>query len=304
MIAVKKTNPSLQTWARTGITLCAIISCGIARADSIFVADEGDNTVQEFSGDGAVTYVNSGLNEPIGLALDSFGNLFVGNFANNTIEKVNPNGGESLFASSGLSEPKGLAFDSRGNLFVANFGNSTIEEFNSSGHGTVFASSGLSNPYGLAFDPITGDLYVGNNNGTIEKFNSSGQGSLVAWGLGEAVGLTFDSRGNLYAADYENCTIDKFSPSGHESVFANLGAGNNPVGVTFDSSGDLFVSTAEGALDEFSPGGASSLVASNLCSPWFFATQYSLQPVPEPSSWALLSVGAGVLLGRCRSRRG
>ena len=151
-----------------GLTLLAFRAA--AHADTMFVANAGNNTVQRFDGSGSgngTVFASSGFREPIGLALDDGGNLYVSDFANNTIEKVNANGNESLFATAGLSEPKGMAFDNSGNLYVANFGSSTIEKFNPNGHGTVFASTGLNGPYGIAFSPLTGDLYAANNNGTI-----------------------------------------------------------------------------------------------------------------------------------------
>jgi len=52
--------------------------------------------------------------------------VFVSNAGNNTIEKFSPDGAGSVFASTGLNIPLGLAFDNLGNLFVANYGNKTI----------------------------------------------------------------------------------------------------------------------------------------------------------------------------------
>jgi hypothetical protein len=55
--------------------------------------------------------------------------------------------------------------------------------FNSSGADTVFATSGLDHPIGLAFDS-RGDLYAANwFSGTIEEFDSSGVGTVFASGL-------------------------------------------------------------------------------------------------------------------------
>jgi DNA-binding beta-propeller fold protein YncE len=282
-----------------GVALGPLILTSLSHADSIFVANCGNNTVTEFnSAGGEATYVSSGLDKPIGLAFNAVGNLFISDFGNNTIEEVSATGGESLFASSGLHKPKGLAFDIRGNLYVANFGNNTIEKFNSSGHGTVFARAGLHNPDSIALDPINGDLFVGNNNGTIEMYNSSGHGRRFASGLGEAVGLAFDIRGDLYVADYARRTIDEFTPRGHKSVYARLGAGDNPLGLTFDNGGDLYVSLAKGTIEEFKPNGGSSVLANNLRAPCFFATQ-----VPEPSSLALAVLGTVVFLGRTRLGR-
>ena len=72
--------------------------------------------------------------------------LYVANAGNNTIEKFTSGGVGSVFASTGLNNPRGLAFDSAGNLYAANVGNNTIEKFTSGGVGSVFASTGLRQP--------------------------------------------------------------------------------------------------------------------------------------------------------------
>jgi sugar lactone lactonase YvrE len=75
----------------------------------------------------------SGLNNPHGLAMDSFGNLFVANNGSGTIAEYTASG--QLVNSaliSGLNSPIGLALDGEGNLFVG-CGNGTIGEFTTSG---------------------------------------------------------------------------------------------------------------------------------------------------------------------------
>ena len=88
------------------------------------------------------TFVSNGLDEPVALAFDSAGNLYVANAGNNTISKVTPAGVVSTFVSSGLDVPAGLAFDSAGNLYVANEGNSTISKVTPAGVVSTFVSSG------------------------------------------------------------------------------------------------------------------------------------------------------------------
>src|ERR1039458_5463666 len=53
--------------------------------------------------------------------------LYVSNYGNNTIEEFSQNGSSSLFANSGLNAPMGLAFDNSGSLYVANYGTRSEE---------------------------------------------------------------------------------------------------------------------------------------------------------------------------------
>ena len=85
-----------------------------------------------FSGDGGPA-VSAQLNGPRGLALDSGGNLFIADFNNNRIRKLDTSGnlttvaGTGVAASTGdagpalgatLNNPEGLAVDAVGNLVV------------------------------------------------------------------------------------------------------------------------------------------------------------------------------------------
>jgi sugar lactone lactonase YvrE len=123
---------------------------------NLYAANE-NNYIEKFdlSGNGS-QYANTPFYDPIGLAIDSSGYLYVSNYLGNTIIKFDlsyPYGQHySVFAnsSSGLNKPAGLAFDSSGYLYVVNAGNNTIEKFDSLGNGSVFASSGLSQPMFIA----------------------------------------------------------------------------------------------------------------------------------------------------------
>jgi hypothetical protein len=85
-------------------------------------------------------FVTNGLSNPQGLAFDGNGNLYVADEGDRTIEIFNASGQPSTFTSTNLlNEPIGLAFDGNGNLFVANYGDGDILEFNSNGVGHVFA---------------------------------------------------------------------------------------------------------------------------------------------------------------------
>ena len=144
----------------------------------------GSTTIQRLDPSGVGTlFVNTGLNQPYGLAFDQFGNLFVSNFGDSTIERFTSTGSGSLFAdgSDGLNGSIGLAFDSAGNLYVANYSNSTISKLDPAGTAIGTINTNVDHPYGLAFDQA-GNLYVVNNAATpaIEKFDSSGNGTVFA----------------------------------------------------------------------------------------------------------------------------
>ena len=158
---------------------------------------------------GVVSTFASGFNDPVGLAFDAAGNLYVANVGNDTVSEVTPAGAVSTFAS-GFNDPNGLAFDAAGNLYVANIGNDTVSKVTPAGVVSTFAS-GFNDPDGLAFD-AAGNLYVANDgNDTVSEVTPAGVVSTFASGFNGPDGLAFDAAGNLYVANDGNNTVSKVS---------------------------------------------------------------------------------------------
>jgi DNA-binding beta-propeller fold protein YncE len=167
--------------------------------------------------------------------------------------------------ATGLNGPSGPAFDSNGNLYVANYYSSTISEFN-----------------------LIGDLVK-----TISTPNLS---------LPDA--LAFDAAGNLYVSNWGNGTIEKISPTGDDlGYFVKFM--NGPVGVAFDSSGDLYAVNFVGStISKISPNGTliETISDSSLGYPTFITIQGQSLPVPEVSTWMLVTMGFAVFFGFFRRR--
>src|SRR5437016_6111422 len=94
---------------------------------------------------------------PAGVAVDSAGNLYNVDFANQRIRKVNTSGtittvagngtagynGDNIAATSAeLNCPFGVAVDSAGNLYIADYHNQRIRKVNNSGTITNVAGNG------------------------------------------------------------------------------------------------------------------------------------------------------------------
>jgi len=112
-------------------------------------------SVQKFAPDGTATvFADSGFDAAYGLAIDATGNVYVSNFAANTVQKFAPDGSYlGVFASAPLNGPHGMLFNSDGNLLVASNGYSRIEMFSPTGsYLGVFATTG-SGPHFFAVNP-------------------------------------------------------------------------------------------------------------------------------------------------------
>jgi len=187
-------------------------------AHNIYFADEDNYRIRKvthstgiintIAGDGTMGYNNDGiqataaeLNYPTSVALDANGNVYISDYANNRIRKVDMSSGLiSTFAGNGtpgsngdgspattaeLNYPAGVAFDGSGNLFIADEHNQKVREV----------------------DGITGIINTVAGNGYLAG-GFSGDGGLATlaelwWDYGVAV----DKSGNLFIADANNNRI-------------------------------------------------------------------------------------------------
>ncbi|HEY2016248.1 MAG TPA: hypothetical protein VGH38_22245, partial [Bryobacteraceae bacterium] len=282
----------------------------------------GNGTIG-FSGDGAAA-TSAALLAPLGLAVDSSGNLFIVENGDSRIRKMDTKGIISTIAGNGtagfsgdgsaalkaqMNSPTGIAVDSSGNLFIADFLNLRIRKMDSSGNISSVAGNGVLSfsgdggpalsaqmnlPQGVAVDSA-GNIYVAdttNNvvrkvakNGTIvtvagnASAGSNGDGSAATSAqLNGPEGLAVDKAGNLYIADTLNAKIRMVSTSGTISTFAGNGTPgfggdnaaaasaqlNTPTSVAVDPAGNLYIADfSNNRIRKVSTGGTITTVAGN-----------------------------------------
>ncbi|MBV7338824.1 tandem-95 repeat protein [Chloroflexi bacterium TSY] len=204
------------------------------------------------------------FNNPIGVAVDSVGNVYVADGNNHRIQKFNSSGGFlTKWGTQGTGDgqfdfPRNVAVDSADNVYVVDQNNDRIQKFDSSGGFlTKWGSSGSGNSqFGLS----TGVAVDGADNvyvvewHRVQKFNSNG-GFLTTWGS-EGFGdgqffvpeaIAADSAGNVYVVDgFLSNRIQKFGSSGgFLTTWGSSGSGdgqfNSPTGAAVDSAGNVYV---------------------------------------------------------------
>jgi sugar lactone lactonase YvrE len=193
----------------------------------------------------ATALVSAGLSQPLGVAVDAAGNVYIADGQNNALyEWVAANNSVAVLVPSGLNEPYGLAVDGAGNVYIADYGDNTIKEWIAANSNVVtLVSSGLNNPTGVAVDAV-GNVYIadGNNNAIKEwsPFNSNVV-TLVSSGLSFSAGVAVDAAGNVYIADYENNAIKEWLAASSTVITLVSSGLNHPVGVAVDGSGNLYI---------------------------------------------------------------
>jgi hypothetical protein len=97
----------------------------------LYVADRGNNAIRtlNFSGNLTFTFATYGVDQPVGVALDKAGNVYVlnhGNGADGTVLEFDVFGNFMGTLASGLHDANGLVVDGLGNIYVTVNGNAVL----------------------------------------------------------------------------------------------------------------------------------------------------------------------------------
>jgi sugar lactone lactonase YvrE len=277
--------------------LALLATSGVATADNVFVVNNGNNTVSEISNGVVSTFISEDLNSPTGIALASDGDFLVANNGG-YVEEYSNSGApiEQYTTGASLNNPRDIAFDSSGNLFVAEQGNHDILEIPVGGGAGTIVASGFSAINGLSFDD--GTLYATDGGAGTVNTVVGGIVTPIVTGLNSPNGITFNAAGtDMYVVSHDSATVGEFTIGGTpvSNPFISLTSAMGPKAIAVDSAGDFFVTdNGDNTVTEFFANGTfdQTISSSDFSGPCFVITEAA---VPEPSTYALLFAGLGML---------
>jgi formylglycine-generating enzyme required for sulfatase activity len=206
------------------------------------------------------------FNHPVGLVFDKIGNLYITDYYNNKIRKMDTSGYVSTFAgpppgdtsegtldglktAARLRKPVGITIDSSENLYIGHYQECTIRKITPAGYVSTYAGT----------SPI-----VGHDDG----YRTSAT-------FYYPIDLECDKFDNLYVCDIGNYTIRKITSTGYVSTIAGTigqyneingtGFNNTQFGIhriTVDSDGNVIgADTGWDKIKKITPGGTVSIIA-------------------------------------------
>jgi sugar lactone lactonase YvrE len=209
------------------------------------------------------------FSEPLSLATDASGNVYVADAFDNRIRKITPGGIVSTYAGNGTAGyvdgdaasaefnlPINVAVDNAGNVYVNESVNSFIRKITPQGKVSTIADGRYG---GMAVD-AAGNLYAANsaNNviteltaqGVLQVFAGSGikgaqDGPVATATFAGPQGIAVDAAGNVYVADGGNNLIRKIS-NGKVTTIAGSGKSGSVDGPAASAS---FLSPKDLVLD-------------------------------------------------------
>lgn len=231
---------------------------------NIYVADTENDTIRKVTPTGVVSTLaglaqtpgtNDGtgsvarFNQPYGVAVDSFGNVFVADTYNSTIREITPGGVVTTFAGipgvgpqyrdgsvtnqgtnyAMFGYPYGIAIDSSNNIYVADTYTHLIRVIT---NGQVAT---------LAGDNNIADIAATNNFG-----NADGIGAAARFDYPFA--LATDRAGNVYVADTGNNLVRQVTPAGVVRTIAGTngnGTFSEPLGIAVDAGTNIYVADSQ-----------------------------------------------------------
>ena len=234
------------------ISLVLPLLCPAQTPPKYTISTVAGNGTAGFTGDGGAA-TGAELSNPLGILLDSSGNLYIADQVNHRIRKMDAGGMITTWAGNGtgaylgdsgaatsaeLYDPAGMVMDSSGNLYIADSHNHVVRKVASNGTITTFAGDGVSG--------FSGDTAAATSGDTSLATDAT---------LNTPMAVALDSAGNLYIADTFNQRIRKVTSDGNINTVVGTGTAgsagdggpalsarlNYPESIAFDAAGNLYI---------------------------------------------------------------
>ncbi|MES2378346.1 MAG: gliding motility-associated C-terminal domain-containing protein [Bacteroidota bacterium] len=214
---------------------------------NIYVSDQTNNAIRKITPGGTVsTFAGSvtstagkfdgignaaTFSAPRGLAIDASDNIYVADFGNNLIRKIDTKTAlvSTVFDAGTLKSPSGVGIDASGNLYIADADNNRIQKVTGNGDLTTIPipAGTLKSPRDVKVDG-SGNIYVTDQlNQRVVRITPANIATTLATFTTTIVGAVLDGLGNLYIGD--NATkVMKVVVSGYQ-IDKVL-----PLGLSFD----------------------------------------------------------------------
>jgi DNA-binding beta-propeller fold protein YncE len=190
--------------------------------------------------------VSNGLSFPLGVAVDSRGNVYIANTDSNTIEKwTAASNTVTELVSSGLNRPAAIAVDAVGNVYIADNNNNAIKEWTVANRNVITVVSGVYDPQGVAVDR-EGNVYLSetDDNVVLEWTAANSSLSSLFFVLYSPDGVAVDCAGNVYAANADGGSIMEWTEANSNLTTVVSGL-NQAYGVAVDGSGNVYIADTD-----------------------------------------------------------
>ena len=213
------------------------------------------NGTYGYAGDGGLA-VNAQLTQPSAVAADSAGNVYIADFGNYTVRKVDTSGKISTIAGTGtpgsggdggpankaqLAQPYALAVDTQNNIYISDLGSNSIREITADGNIHTLVSNVLADS--IAIDTAGSIYFADSFTHTVRKILPGGTQFIIAGvpgnpgfagdggpgtsaQLNQPHGVAVDSSGNVYVADSGNQVIRLLTPAPSSITVASAASAN------------------------------------------------------------------------------
>ena len=220
----------------------------LAPNDSIYISDVQDQTIKEYSQDGNLQTLISGLSEPEGMVMLPDGSLVIAEQGKNRLVRYDPTTKAvtlflALHNTTGQAGVDGLAYDPKTHtIIVPDSPNGTVLRVSLDGKTVSVIAGGFARPTGAWVEADGSILVVDENGNTLNRIQTNGSIQMLIH-LPTPDDVIEDNQGNIFVNTLGDGAVHLISAATNRDA-ALISGLLDPQGIIFDADGNLVMTDA------------------------------------------------------------